>query len=112
MPAMFAERAESWPSFTQASRKTPEVSLITVASHEGDGGSELLTSIVCGLTHPTVPLSAQAAAKLRETSSSPRHAPGDLVKSLPVELLYDDNGLQLFDQVREAAAVLLTQSAS
>lgn len=71
----------------------------------------LLAGIQRGLLQPSVPLSAQAAVKLQQQQQQwpgtrlalPRPALlprcGTLLRSLPVELLYDSRGIALFDQV-------------
>jgi hypothetical protein len=85
-------------------------SLIHVGKHAAAGNAAdpsqtgLLHDIARGLLQPNVPLSAQAAAQLRRQQAEAgygvlQHNAGDLLKFLPVELLYDDAGLQLFDQV-------------
>lgn len=88
----------------------PQFSLIHVGKHTGPENAAdtsqiaLLEGIALGLLHPSVPLSDQAVVKLRLQQTEAglgvfQHNAGDLLRSLPVELLYDDPGLQLFDQV-------------
>lgn len=79
--------------------------LIHVKSGTGNGAdasSLLLGGIASGLLIPSVPLSDAAARQLHAVDAHnqqhQQHA-GTLLKSLPVELLYDDRGLQLFDHV-------------
>ena len=62
----------------------------------------LLKGIAGGLLQPSFPLSSRAAEKLQQVLSGRQYQlpAGHLLRLLHVELLYDDTGLQLFDQVR------------
>lgn len=101
------------------SLEAAEVPLIHVDSEVVNGQDTcqtgLLHGIARGLLQPSVPLSSQAAEKLQRQRSSKQHTQqhaGQLLKSLPVELLYDDTGLHLFDQVTKAAATQATMLTS
>jgi hypothetical protein len=91
-------------SFSEA-----EVPLIRIVDSEVVNGQDtcqtgLLSGIARGLLQPSVPLSLKAAEKLQQHWPGKQHVQqhaGQLLKSLPVEILYDDTGLQLFDQVRD-----------
>lgn len=93
---------------SKASMFAAEVPLLRICDELVNGQDTacqtgLLEGIARGLLQPSVPLSAQAADKLqrqRSDKQSRQQQAGQLLKSLPVELLYDDTGLQLFDQVR------------
>jgi hypothetical protein len=67
--------------------------------------AQLVQEICRRLLHPCVPLSDAAAVKLQQqqgaSSSATAPAAGVLLRSLPVELLYDDAGLELFDQITQ-----------
>lgn len=67
-------------------------------SHQA-GGPDLLEDIALGLLTPRVPLSIQAARKLQGSCPGQQQSAGCQLKSLPTQLLYDDTGLELFDQV-------------
>jgi hypothetical protein len=58
---------------------------------------DMLHGMAAGLLAPSERLSAAAAAKLGDARRWPA---GSVIKSLPVELLYDAAGLRLFDEVR------------
>lgn len=76
--------------------------ILRVRGNEECSQAGLLKGILRCLLQPSVPLSAQAAVKLHHQQQQwpgTRASAGRLLKSLPVELLYDNTGLALFDQV-------------
>jgi hypothetical protein len=86
-----------------------QMQLITLGegSSVADGSccsSQLLQDICQRLLHPRVPLSAAASRKLQQQVAGCNATvppAGALLRSLPVELLYDDAGLDLFDQITQ-----------
>lgn len=69
--------------------------------------SQLVQDICKRLLQPSVPLSVAAARKLRQQCARANAAippEGALLRSLPVELLYDDAGLDLFDQITQVGS--------
>jgi hypothetical protein len=86
-----------------------QMQLITLGedSSAADGSccsSQLLQDIFQRLLQPRVPLSPAAAHTLQQQAASgnaPVPPAGALLRSLPVELLYDDAGLDLFDHITQ-----------
>lgn len=86
-----------------------QVQLITLGQDTSDAvgnccSAQLVQDICQRLLHSSVPLSEAAALKLRQQCADPNaHTPpeGALLRSLPVELLYDDAGLDLFDKITQ-----------
>lgn len=84
---------------------------LTVQEDAGSLQRDLLLRVATGLLQPKMPLSAAAS-----NSSTLYQASGSVtsvVKTLPVELLYDAAGLDLFDQVgKRFICFWLSSSAS
>jgi hypothetical protein len=76
----------------------------SLGAHGSCCSLQLVQDICQRLLHPSVPLSAAAADKLQLQAAggnAPAPPAGALLRSLPVELLYDDAGLDLFDQITQ-----------
>lgn len=86
-------------------RRGPPLIHVRACGEDDDVGNShqpgLLQDIAVGLLNPRVPLSIQAARKLQGSCPGQQQGAGYRchLKSLPTQLLYDDTGLELFDQV-------------
>jgi hypothetical protein len=103
-----AQRDNNAPTRPTATMSAAPTILRVDSGLEQCSQTGLLEGIRRGLLQPSVPLSAAAAAKLQQQQQqqSSETREGQLLRSLPVELLYDSTGLALFDQVRLNRAIL------
>jgi hypothetical protein len=89
------------------------VQLITLGQDTSDAmgsccSAQLIQDICQRLLHPSVPLSDAAALKLRQqrgTANATAPSGGTLLRSLPVELLYDDAGLDQFNRITQVCDI-------